>query len=86
MCKTQGTQETAPAKRPKQMGLTCCFRVARKVSMYKIDRALGAGNRELKSHLHGHKGPGGTLAHRGSQPAPLCSRGGRKISRPTSPP
>ena len=60
-CQATGTQETAPAQRPQQMGLTCCFRVARKVSMYRTDRALGAGNRELKSHLHGHKGPGGSL-------------------------
>lgn len=56
-CQAGGTQETAPAKGPEQMGLTCCFRVARKVSMYRTDRALGAGNRELKSHLHGHRGP-----------------------------
>ena len=36
--------------------------------MYRIDRALGAGNRELKSHLHGYKGPGGSLCP-GRQPA-----------------
>ena len=67
-CQATDTQETASAKNSEQMGLTCCFRVARKVSMYRTDRALGAGNRELKSHLQGHKGPGDGLCP-GRQPA-----------------